>query len=33
VNVQEGAPHSEGAWASRFPEALSFLFGEHARHS
>ena len=33
VNVQEGAPHSEGAWASRFPEALSFLFGEHSRHS
>jgi predicted alpha/beta superfamily hydrolase len=33
VNVQEGATHSEGAWASRFPEALSFLFGEHRRQS
>jgi len=28
VNIQEGAPHSEGAWAGRFPQALSFLFGE-----
>jgi predicted alpha/beta superfamily hydrolase len=32
VDVQEGATHSEGAWAGRFPEALSFLFGEHPRH-
>ena len=32
VNIQEGAPHSEGAWASRFPEALSFLFGEQSHH-
>lgn len=29
VNIEEGAPHSEGAWAGRFPEALSFLFGAH----
>jgi predicted alpha/beta superfamily hydrolase len=27
VNIDEGATHSEGAWAKRFPEALSFLFG------
>jgi len=26
INVQEGASHSESAWASRFPEALEFLF-------
>ena len=25
--VQEGASHSEQAWAERLPEALSFLFG------
>ena len=25
--IQEGAGHSEGAWAERFPEAASFLFG------
>ena len=27
VVVKEGATHSEGAWADRLPEALSFLFG------
>jgi predicted alpha/beta superfamily hydrolase len=27
VVVQEGAGHSEAAWAQRFPEALQFLFG------
>jgi enterochelin esterase-like enzyme len=27
VDVEEGAPHSELAWAKRFPEALAFLFG------
>jgi enterochelin esterase-like enzyme len=26
VRVAEGASHSEGAWAERFPEALEFLF-------
>jgi len=25
--IDEGASHNEGAWAKRFPEALSFLFG------
>jgi enterochelin esterase-like enzyme len=27
VTVQEGATHSEGAWARRLPEALAFLYG------
>ena len=27
VRIDEGANHSEGAWAKRFPDALSFLFG------
>jgi predicted alpha/beta superfamily hydrolase len=27
VVIQEGATHSEGAWAERFPEALRFLYG------
>ncbi len=27
VFIEEGAPHHESAWARRFPEALSFLFG------
>jgi predicted alpha/beta superfamily hydrolase len=27
VAVEEGATHSESAWAGRFPEALRFLFG------
>jgi enterochelin esterase-like enzyme len=26
--IRDGAGHSEGAWAERFPEALQFLFGE-----
>jgi enterochelin esterase-like enzyme len=25
--IEDGAGHSEGAWAERFPEALQFLFG------
>jgi predicted alpha/beta superfamily hydrolase len=25
--IEEGAPHHESAWARRFPEALTFLFG------
>jgi enterochelin esterase-like enzyme len=29
VVISEGATHSEGAWAARFPEALTFLFGQH----
>jgi len=28
VEVAEGVTHSEGAWASRFPGALTFLFGK-----
>jgi predicted alpha/beta superfamily hydrolase len=28
VRVDEGATHNEAAWAKRFPEALSFLFGK-----
>jgi predicted alpha/beta superfamily hydrolase len=28
VVVQEGATHSEHAWAARLPEALAFLFGQ-----
>jgi predicted alpha/beta superfamily hydrolase len=28
VRIDEGATHNEGEWAKRFPEALSFLFGE-----
>jgi predicted alpha/beta superfamily hydrolase len=27
VRVEEGAAHSESAWAHRLPEALEFLFG------
>jgi len=26
VRIDEGAPHSESAWASRFPETLEFLY-------
>jgi predicted alpha/beta superfamily hydrolase len=26
VSIEEGAPHSEAAWAARFPQALEFLF-------
>lgn len=28
VDIDEGATHSEGAWAKRFPQALEFLFGQ-----
>src|SRR5580765_4206374 len=28
VVVEEGATHSEGAWAGRLPKALEFLFGK-----
>ena len=28
VEVAEGATHSEGAWAARFPDALGFFFGK-----
>jgi predicted alpha/beta superfamily hydrolase len=30
VLIEQGAPHSESAWARRFPEALTFLFGGRA---
>jgi hypothetical protein len=34
MNIDEGATHNEGEWAKRFPEALTFLFGEReALHS
>jgi len=26
VRIQEGATHTESAWAARFPEALEFLY-------
>ena len=26
VRIEEGASHSEAAWAARFPEALEFLY-------
>jgi hypothetical protein len=26
VRIQEGASHTESAWAARFPEALEFLY-------
>jgi predicted alpha/beta superfamily hydrolase len=28
VDIDEGASHSEWAWARRFPDALAFLFGK-----
>ena len=28
VNIEEGAVHSESAWARRFPAVLEFLYGE-----
>ena len=28
LKIDEGATHHESAWARRFPEALSFLFGQ-----
>src|SRR5579862_1071173 len=31
VWIDEGATHTESAWAARFPEALEFLFGENSR--
>jgi predicted alpha/beta superfamily hydrolase len=31
VRVEEGATHSEGAWAARLPEALEFLYAPSAR--
>jgi predicted alpha/beta superfamily hydrolase len=31
VRIDEGATHTESAWAARFPEALEFLFGENSR--
>jgi predicted alpha/beta superfamily hydrolase len=31
VLIDEGATHSEGEWAKRFPEALTFLFGRVAQ--
>jgi predicted alpha/beta superfamily hydrolase len=30
VQIEEGATHSEAAWAARFPEALEFLYGDLA---
>ena len=27
--IEDGAPHHESAWARRFPEALTFLFGNN----
>jgi predicted alpha/beta superfamily hydrolase len=30
VRIDEGATHSEGEWAKRFPDALNFLFGNRA---
>lgn len=33
VTVEEGASHSEGAWAGRFAQALEFLFGVTGRRS
>lgn len=29
IQIEEGAPHSESAWAARFPAALEFLFSGH----
>jgi hypothetical protein len=26
VRIEEGASHTESAWAARFPEALEFLY-------
>jgi predicted alpha/beta superfamily hydrolase len=31
VRIDEGATHNEAEWAKRFPQALSFLFGENNR--
>lgn len=32
VTVEEGATHSEGAWAGRLAQALEFLFGQRLPH-
>jgi hypothetical protein len=32
VLIDEGATHSEGEWAKRFPEALTYLFGVAEPH-
>ena len=31
IRIDEGASHSEGEWAKRFPDALTFLFGKQVR--
>ena len=31
LTVEEGASHSEGAWAGRFAQALEFLFGSNLK--
>lgn len=33
LRVDEGAPHTEAAWAARFPEALEFLYSDAADSS
>jgi predicted alpha/beta superfamily hydrolase len=32
VTLDEGAVHSEGEWAKRFPQALEFLYGKSHPH-
>jgi len=31
VRIEEGASHSESAWATRFPEALEFLYSDRVK--
>lgn len=31
IQIEEGASHSESAWAARFPAALEFLYSGHGR--
>lgn len=31
LQIEEGATHHESAWAKRFPDALTFLFGNNAQ--
>ena len=31
LQIEEGATHHESAWANRFPDALTFLFGNNAQ--
>lgn len=31
VRIEEGATHTEAAWAARFPDALEFLYSDRAR--